>query len=75
MPRVPKVTVNGEPAKLIGANAACKLMGIATSNLHRHRDGLTQVPVEGSAAVFVKSEVQVLARELKRQRRARERRS
>lgn len=71
--RAPKVTVNGEPAKFIGFNAACKALGIATSNLHRYHDRLTRVPVEGSAAVYVKSEVRVLSRELAKRRRERER--
>lgn len=73
MPRAPKITVNGDSAKLIGVNAACELMGIANSNFKRYRDRLTEVPVEGGAAVFVKAEVQALAREIKRQRRQRER--
>jgi hypothetical protein len=56
---------------LIGVNASAKLLGVAAPNFKRYRPRLTEVPVEGSAAVFVKAEVEALASELSEQRAAR----
>jgi hypothetical protein len=56
---------------LIGVNASAKRLGVAPPNFKRYRPRLTEVPVEGSAAVFVKAEVEALAGELAQQRAAR----
>lgn len=53
---------------LVGVNRAAKILGIAPPNFRRYRDRLTEIPVEGSAAVFVRSEVEALAKELKAER-------
>lgn len=54
---------------LIGVNAASKLLGIAAPNFRRYRPRLTEIPVEGSAAVFPKAEIVTLAEELRASRR------
>lgn len=56
---------------LIGVNASAKMLGVAAPNFKRYRPRLTEVPVEGSASVFVKAEVEALAAELAEQRAAR----
>lgn len=49
---------------LIGVTAAAKLLGIKPPNFKRDAaPHLTLVPVEGSAAVYFRSEVEQLARE------------
>lgn len=53
---------------LVGVNRAAKILGIAPPNFRRYRDRLTEVPVEGSASVFVKAEVEELATTLKAER-------
>jgi hypothetical protein len=58
---------------LIGVNAASRLLGIEPPNFKRYRPRLTEIPVEGSASVFVQPEVQALADELEGTRAARRR--
>jgi hypothetical protein len=54
--------LEGEP--LIGVTAASKLLGIPAPNFKRDAaPHLTAVPVEGSANVYFRSEVQALADE------------
>lgn len=55
---------------LIGVSASSKLLGIATPNFRRYRERLTEVPVEGSAAVFLRREVGAVAEELQAARRS-----
>lgn len=50
---------------LVGVTAASAILGVATPNFKRYRDRLTPIPVEGSADVFVRAEVEALADELK----------
>lgn len=57
---------------LIGVNASSKLLHVATPNFRRYRDRLTEVEVDGSASVFLKAEVEALAKEMAEQRRARD---
>jgi hypothetical protein len=60
---------------LVGLTGAAKILGIAPPNISRLRAAgrMPQgIPVEGSADVYVKSEVVALARELARERRRRE---
>lgn len=56
---------------LIGVNASARKLGVAAPNFRRYRSRLTEVPVEGSASVFVTTEVEALANELAEQRGAR----
>lgn len=56
---------------LVGANHAAKMLGIKPPNFSRYRARLTEVPVEGSAAVFVKAEVETLRDDLARERAGR----
>lgn len=57
---------------LVGVTAASKILGIPTPNFKRDAaPHLIALPVEGSAAVYFRSEVRELARELRRRRRAR----
>jgi hypothetical protein len=60
-----------EEHPLVGVNRASALLGIASANFRRYRPRLTEVPVEGSAAVFVREEVEELAAELRSEREAR----
>jgi hypothetical protein len=53
---------------LVGVNRAAKILGIAPPNFGRYRDRLTAIPVEGSATVFVKSEVEALGKALTAER-------
>lgn len=55
---------------LIGVSASSRLLGIATPNFRRYRERLTEIPVEGSAAVFMQREVAAVAEELQATRRA-----
>jgi hypothetical protein len=50
---------------LVGVSRAAKILGIVPPNFRRYRDRLTEIPVEGSASVFIRSEVEALAKELK----------
>lgn len=61
----------GEAGGLIGTNASAKCLGVAAPNFRRYRPRLTEIPVEGSAAVFLRAEVVALADELAEQRKAR----
>lgn len=49
---------------VIGVTAASAALGIPSSNFKRYRARLTAIPVEGSADVFSKREVEALAEEL-----------
>ena len=53
---------------LLGVNASAKALGVPPSNFVRYRDRLTEIEVEGSAAVFSKVEVGALADELEQRR-------
>lgn len=53
---------------LVGVNRAAKILGIAPPNFGRYRARLVEIPVEGSAAVFVKAEVEALKRTLAAER-------
>ena len=73
MPSKAKVSVEdvAEAVKaqpLVGVNRAAKMLGTHPPNFKRYRDRLTEIPVEGSAAVFVKSEVAALAEQLQAER-------
>lgn len=60
-----------EHEPLVGVTAAAKILGIPPSNFRRDAAAhLTAVPVEGSASVYFRSEVQLLARERGTRRRA-----
>jgi hypothetical protein len=56
---------------LVGVNAAARIMRIPPSNFKRYRPRLTEIRVEGSASVFVRPEVEVIAAELAESRAAR----
>lgn len=56
---------------LIGVNASAKLLGIQGPNFRRYRPRLTEIEVEGSAAVFVRREVEALRDALHDEREAR----
>lgn len=59
---------------LVGVNRAAKMLGIAPPNVSRLRSQGRMpeaIPVEGSAGVYVKSEVEALASELEAERAAR----
>lgn len=56
---------------LVGANRAAKILGVKPPNFSRYRGRLTEVPVEGSAAAFVKAEVEALRDDLARERAGR----
>lgn len=56
---------------LVGVKRASSIIGVAAPNFGRHRARLTEIPVEGSSSVFVKSEVEALAGELRESREAR----
>lgn len=53
-----------EAAPLVGSNAAAAILRVKPPNFKRYKDRLTKVPVEGSADVFVRIEVEELAAEL-----------
>lgn len=66
-----KVLTAVEENPLVGVNRAAQILGTAPPNFRRYRPRLTEIPVEGSAAVFVRAEVEELAGELKAEREAR----
>jgi hypothetical protein len=45
---------------LVGVKAGAEIIGKATPNFRRYRGRLIEIPVEGSASVFVRSEVEAL---------------
>lgn len=60
-----------EDEPLIGVTAAAGVLGIKAPNFRRDAaPHLTEVPVEGSASVYFRSQVQALAEERARKRAA-----
>lgn len=51
---------------LVGATAAAAILGVARPNLHRYRDRLTVIPIEGArSGAYVAAEVARLAQILR----------
>lgn len=57
---------------LVGVKRASQVLGVAAPNFGRHKPKLTEIEVEGSASVYVKSEVEDLADAMRMVREARQ---
>jgi hypothetical protein len=53
------VVVKAQP--LVGVKAGSEILGLAPPNFRRYRERLAEIEVEGSASVFVRSQVEELA--------------
>jgi len=49
---------------LVGVKAGSMILGLAPPNFRRYRERLAEIPVEESASVFVRSQVEGLAADL-----------